>query len=217
MRNISFALTTEQFLAGTKTVTRRVGWEHLKAGDMLCAVRKSQGLKKGEQVERLGVIRIRSVRRERLSCMTQDEVYGKRECVREGFPDLAPAQFVEFFCKSHKGTWRESLVTRIQFERFSLSDEEWYPSAIVVGAFPGDVIYRAMAVMCREWAKHDRRVQRFRLHPTTEERFARHCEAILGYEPVRHPTLAYLEWNFGFGPVRFVSDESADPTVIQAE
>lgn len=31
MRNISFALTTPQFLAGNKTVTRRMGWKFLKA------------------------------------------------------------------------------------------------------------------------------------------------------------------------------------------
>jgi hypothetical protein len=29
MRNISFALTTNQILEGTKTVTRRLGWLHL--------------------------------------------------------------------------------------------------------------------------------------------------------------------------------------------
>ena len=34
-RNISFALTTPQFLDGSKDVTRRNGWLMLKTGDIL--------------------------------------------------------------------------------------------------------------------------------------------------------------------------------------
>ena len=33
MRNISFSLTEEQFLNGSKDVTRRLGWLFLKPGD----------------------------------------------------------------------------------------------------------------------------------------------------------------------------------------
>ena len=35
MRRMSFALTTDQILSQTKTVTRRFGWEKLKPGDVL--------------------------------------------------------------------------------------------------------------------------------------------------------------------------------------
>lgn len=48
MRNMSFALTTDQILAGTKTVTRRLGWLRLQPGDHLRPVRKCMGLRPGE-------------------------------------------------------------------------------------------------------------------------------------------------------------------------
>jgi len=114
-RNISFALTTEQFLNGTKDVTRRMGWEKLKAGDELWGVKKAMGLKKGEKIERLGMIRIKSVRRERLDTMLSDILYGHDECRREGFPDWHPSKFVIFFCESH-GCKAHDIVTRIEFE-----------------------------------------------------------------------------------------------------
>jgi hypothetical protein len=98
-RNISFALTAAQFLDGSKDVTRRMGWKHLKAGDILCAVEKSQGLKKGETVNKLGMIRVVSVRREKLDQISRFALsYGRDECRREGFPKISPGDFVEFFC-----------------------------------------------------------------------------------------------------------------------
>ena len=66
-RNISFALTTDQFRARTKTVTRRLGWETLKAGDILMGCERCQGLKKGEKIKQLGPIRVVGVSRERYS------------------------------------------------------------------------------------------------------------------------------------------------------
>jgi hypothetical protein len=114
---MSFMLTTEQIANRSKTVTRRMGWEFLKAGDMVQAVVKCQGLKKGEKIKPLCVLRVKSVRRERLDCLTRYKPpYGKRECEREGFPDMKPHEFLRFFCKSHKGSWRKSVVTRIEFE-----------------------------------------------------------------------------------------------------
>lgn len=61
---MSFSLTTPQFLARTKTVTRRLGWARAKVGDIVTAVEKAQGLKAGEKVRRLGTIRLLSVERE---------------------------------------------------------------------------------------------------------------------------------------------------------
>lgn len=115
-RNISFALTTAQFKARSKTVTRRMGWLHAKTGDELCGVEKSQGLKPGEKIVRLGVVRVTDVRREPLRLMIDDPAYGQQECIREGFPDMTPEAFVEFFCASHKGCQPESVVTRIEYE-----------------------------------------------------------------------------------------------------
>lgn len=120
MRNISLMLTQQQILARTKTVTRRVGWAKLKAGDLLRGVEKGMGLKAGEKVRPLATIRVVSVRAEPLSAMTVDLDYGFVECEKEGFgehPTLSwPSQFVEFFCGSHRGCTPNTLVTRIEFE-----------------------------------------------------------------------------------------------------
>lgn len=120
MRNISFALTTAQFLDGSKDVTRRIGWLNAKAGDVLCAVKKGMGLKPGEKVERLGLIRLVDVRRETLrDLIDRDDGYGFEECRREGFPHFSPPLFVDFFCKSHKGCIPGSIVTRLEFVKLS--------------------------------------------------------------------------------------------------
>lgn len=117
MRNMSFAMTTGQIQDGTKTVTRRLGWLHLKPGDMLRPVRKCMGLKPGEKIEPLREpVRVVSPSREPLRRMTDDLEYGRAECIREGFPDLTPAQFVAMFCASHKPCTPETVVTRIEFE-----------------------------------------------------------------------------------------------------
>jgi hypothetical protein len=117
MRNISFALTTDQIRAGTKTVTRRMGWRNLTPGTLLQPVKKGMGLKPGEKIERLrGPVRVYSVRFEPLSRMTEFPIYGHLECVNEGFPDFSPQRFVEMFCESHKGCTPDSVVTRIEFE-----------------------------------------------------------------------------------------------------
>lgn len=113
MRNISFSLTEPQFLDGSKDVTRRMGWLHLKSGDRLRAVRKAMGLKKGEKVHQLGIIEVVRVTRECLHNIAH-EVNGT---AREGFPQMAPGEFVTFFCKSHAGCQPETMITRIEFRR----------------------------------------------------------------------------------------------------
>lgn len=114
-RNMSFSLTTPQTRAKAKTVTRRMGWLKLKPGELLNACVKCQGLKLGETVERICQIKVTSVRRERLSMMTERPTYGERECVLEGFPELTPAEFVSMFAASH-GCTTGAEVTRIEFE-----------------------------------------------------------------------------------------------------
>lgn len=109
MRNISFALTEPQILAGTKTVTRRTGWATLAPGTLLMGVRKGMGLKKGETVHRLRPIRVVSVRREALGAIDQADV------IAEGFPEMTPAEFVAMFC-AHNNCGPETVVTRIEFE-----------------------------------------------------------------------------------------------------
>jgi hypothetical protein len=110
VRNISFALTTDQIRKRTKTVTRRIGWTFLKPGTLLQPVEKCQGLKKGEHVEKIGsAIRAVNVRRERLADITLDDVR------KEGFPEMSRGRFIAMFC-NHNGCRSGDTVTRIEFE-----------------------------------------------------------------------------------------------------
>lgn len=112
MRRMSFALTEAQLLDGSKTVTRRLGWRNLKPGDVLLAVDKCMGLRKGQKSRILDHIRVLSVMLEPLSDVTYTE------CALEGFPEMTPAEFVEMFCAAHAGKCTPSTeVTRIRFAR----------------------------------------------------------------------------------------------------
>lgn len=117
MRNMSFALTTEQIRNQTKTVTRRTGWAFLKPGDLVQPVVKGQGIRKGERVEKIGnPIRVVNVSREWMSDFRgrSDAVM---ECVREGLPLLSPSAFYVMFRKHHADPSADDLlVTRIEFE-----------------------------------------------------------------------------------------------------
>ena len=117
-RNISFALTIDQIVSQTKTVTRRKNWwlnrdgrQLLKAGDILKPVDKVMGFKKGEKPELLGShhIEIVSVRREKLSDITQFE------CLREGFPEMSPDDFIELYISANGGD-ADQECTRIEFK-----------------------------------------------------------------------------------------------------
>ena len=101
-RNISFALTTQQFKDRTKTVTRRMNWLNLKIGDELTGCVKCMGLNPGEKIERLGTILVVGVRREPLNRMILDAEYGAREAKSEGFPGMSGAEFVSMFCSHMK-------------------------------------------------------------------------------------------------------------------
>lgn len=95
MRNISAALTKEQFRQSVelvragkepvKDVTRRLGWENLKVGERLQVCEKCQGLKKGESPVQICVIEVVGVRREKLNWMLSSFGYGNLEVWREGF------------------------------------------------------------------------------------------------------------------------------------
>jgi hypothetical protein len=110
VRSMSFSLTERQFLDGSKTVTRRLGWASLGPGARLRAVRKAMGLKKGEQQVVLGTLLVTGVTREELGVISQADV------VREGFPEMTPEEFVAMFCK-HMGGKPNQIVTRIEFEK----------------------------------------------------------------------------------------------------
>ena len=109
-RNMSFMLTTEQVRNHSKTVTRRTGWHFLKIGDIVNAVEKGMGLKKGEKVRRICQIRIKSIR-------WGEPLYriSKEDCVKEGFPEMAPDDFIDMFCK-HNKVRAMCPVNRFEFE-----------------------------------------------------------------------------------------------------
>ena len=48
--------------------------------------------------------------------MLFDDEYGKQEVIKEGFPEMTPLEFVNFFCRSHKNCQEDTHVTRIEFE-----------------------------------------------------------------------------------------------------
>ncbi|MBL4783013.1 MAG: hypothetical protein JKX92_12295 [Porticoccaceae bacterium] len=108
-RNMSFAMTTEQVLEQSKTVTRRLGWGFLKPNDVLTAVEKSMGLKKGERAVKLRLIRIVSISGEPLNAITQEDV------IREGFPHWSPTQFVQMMVDHYK-VEPAVVVNRIEFD-----------------------------------------------------------------------------------------------------
>ena len=112
MRNMSFSMTTEQVSRREKTVTRRLGWWDLKPGTVLQAVEKAQGLKKGEHVKPICVIRVVSVGVQELYKI---EDLGQAEVDREGFPDLTPTSFLAMFCKANHCDGYQP-VNRIEFE-----------------------------------------------------------------------------------------------------
>jgi hypothetical protein len=93
----------------TKSVTRRFGWWFLEPGTEICAVKKSMGLKKGEKVEELAVIRVVSVRQEPLNAITKADV------IREGFPGWTPQQFINMLVEHYKVD-PQRMVNRIEFE-----------------------------------------------------------------------------------------------------
>lgn len=110
MRNMSFMLTKEQIRNKTKTVTRRTGWRRLKAGEIVMAVEKCQGLKKGEKMDKICPIKIIDVSMEMLGDITPEEV------VKEGFPEMGTIEFIDMFCRTHKGVNYSTIITRIEFE-----------------------------------------------------------------------------------------------------
>ncbi len=114
MRSMSFALTTTQVLERRKWVTRRLGWKELLEGTHLCAVERCMGLKKGEKVRELAIIRVVDVRMERLDEIVRPGPYGATEMILEGFPGMDPQTFLLLQSFQHHDP--TVVVNRIQFE-----------------------------------------------------------------------------------------------------
>lgn len=106
---LSAMLTTDQVIDRTKDVTRRANWLHIGAGTPLTVCTKVQGRKAGEPLIRLAEVVVVTLRREPLGAITAED------CVREGFPNHSPTQFVEFFCRHMRGCTPTTPITRIEW------------------------------------------------------------------------------------------------------
>lgn len=106
---MSVALTTDAVRGRRKTVTRRAGWQVLGPGDLITLCAKVRGRRAGEPLDRIVTVEVVSVRREALNAITADDV------IAEGFPGMTPAEFVEFFCASHRGITPGSEISRIEW------------------------------------------------------------------------------------------------------
>ena len=109
-RNMSFMLTTRQMYAREKTHTIRNGWWNLKPGEIINAVEKCQGLKKGEKIVRICQIRVVSTRTSRLMFVTPEL------CVKEGFPELTPDDFEDMFIRHNRAVNFYTPLNFIEFE-----------------------------------------------------------------------------------------------------
>ena len=108
---MSFSMTKDQYRNRTKTVTRRLGWWNLQPGEICNGVEKAQGLKKGEKMVVMGQHRIVSTHKEPLCVITPKDV------IREGFKDMTPQEFINFFMEGHKcPNGPLEMVNRIEFE-----------------------------------------------------------------------------------------------------
>jgi hypothetical protein len=113
MKNMSFSMTTEAVRRREKTVTRRLGWWNLQPGTILQAVEKAQGLKKGEHVKPICLIRVVSVMAEPLWHV---HLHGPDETHREGFGSLLPVDFLTMFLRANPAIDDQDFVNRIEFE-----------------------------------------------------------------------------------------------------
>lgn len=94
---MSVALTTQAVRDRVKTQTRRDGWLRLQAGDQLALCPKYRGVRRADR-ELIVIVDVVGVRREPLEAISPADV------AAEGFPGLTPAEFVDFFCSTHRGS-----------------------------------------------------------------------------------------------------------------
>jgi len=122
MRRMTFSDTASHVRERMKTVTRRVGWRFLKPNDLIQAVEKAPGLRKGAPIHALAVLRIRDVRVEPLSRLVTDAGYAEDELPREGFPCWSRHDFIVKFLRMHRLKTVDTDVTRIEFEYVEADD-----------------------------------------------------------------------------------------------
>lgn len=120
-RLMSFAATVPQVEDRTKTVTRRLGWKFLKAGDVLWAVDRNP--RNGGDWRKLAMIEVVDVRQEKLwlICEQNRSRNPKDELAKEGFPAMTEVEFLNLFCRIND-CLSTDLVTRIEFRYLDQGD-----------------------------------------------------------------------------------------------
>lgn len=128
---MSVAYTQDAVRARTKSVTRRKGWRFVKPGDRIVLCRKVMGRKAGEPLDRIAVVKVVDVRRERLRALTDNLEYGFAETTLEGFPEGSDAHDPSVFIDTYfVGTQRMSPadeVTRIEWRYLDDPGQETAP------------------------------------------------------------------------------------------
>lgn len=125
---MSVAFTEQAVVERRKTVTRRKGWwddkngrRLLHAGDHLTLCRKVMGRKPGEPLVRLAEVEVLDVRREPLCAVGGPYVTDQNgatiwpEMIAEGFPDMAPTEFMLRYFIDAQGIGAMDDVTRIEW------------------------------------------------------------------------------------------------------
>lgn len=123
-RLMAVSLTEASVMDRTKTVTRRLGWRHLRPGDRLTLCRKVMGRRRAdgtvEPLVRLAEVEVVDVRRDKLWAITDDEI--AREAVLdqpwvEVYVDSGqptPQAWVWWYCEQF-GVQPDAEVTRIEW------------------------------------------------------------------------------------------------------
>lgn len=121
-RLMSVAFTEQAVVERRKTVTRRAGWwtnvngrRLVVPGDTITLCRKVMGRRKGEPLVRLVDVEVLDVRREPLDLMVRDRSYGFAEVIREGFPFMDPAEFLNRYFIEAQQMCVTDEVTRIEW------------------------------------------------------------------------------------------------------
>lgn len=131
MRRMSYAMTINQFLDGTKEASRRFGWLNLKPGEHYMGTDRVMGFKKGEHPRDLGECVCVSNVPEPVGDIIKYPVRnGRREVDLEGFPNMSELDFAKMLIRSH---WKsikycinhfeellEKPVSRIEFKHLSI-------------------------------------------------------------------------------------------------
>lgn len=113
MRLMSVVYTEQAVAERRKFVTRRLGWVNVRVGERLQLCRKVMGRKRGEPLVRVAVVEVTHVRRESLSKLVEDPLYGSSEMILEGFRGLNPETFVDLYFVRAQRVARDAVVTRI--------------------------------------------------------------------------------------------------------